>query len=316
MAAARLRRPVLVVAREGPPAALRNVFATERLQDWEPREATDVLHARFLLQGGSCEVMLLDSPGRGNEEVEAICRLAARHRVPVVVLNGSEWSVDGGAAEKGWHLCLPRDLALAHPALLDEALAAAARCRRLQREVGRAAAALRECGRRADRLAALLWEAAACDHPQWLTQRSLMGRLEQELARAHRHRVPLGLVIGEVREGPGGAEECAPVGTRTWVIDQITRGKRRSDVSGQYGPRGFLLLLPDTSAEGARTFCRRMGGVLREVPAAEPGGRALPPPHIDFGVAAFPEVGSAAGLLCRAEERLEEAQADDGRKDD
>jgi hypothetical protein len=316
MGAARLRRPVLVVAGQGPAAALRNVFSTERLQGWEPREATDVLHARFLLQCGSCEVMLVDSPGPGNEEDEALCRLAARHGVPVVVLAGGERSGGEGDGAEGWHLGLPRDLALAHPDLLGEAFAAAARCRRLQREAGQAAADLRECGRRADRLAALLWEVAAGDHPQWLTQRSLMGRLEQELARAHRQRVPLGIVIGEVREGPDGGGEGGDSEPRTWVIDRIARGKRRSDVSGQYGPRGFLLLLPDTPAEGARTFCRRMEGLLREAPAAEPGGREFAPPHIDFGVAAFPEVGTAAGLLCRAEERLEEARGDDGKVDD
>jgi hypothetical protein len=156
MAAARLRRPVLVVAQERPPVALHKAYTADRLQGWEPREAADVLHARFLLQFDAADVLLLDVPGPPGEEDEAIVRLAARHGVPVVVLSVGGWA--GGEEGKGWHLCLPRDLALAYPVLLDEALAAAVRCRRLLRDVSRAAADLRECGRRAERLAALLWE--------------------------------------------------------------------------------------------------------------------------------------------------------------
>jgi GGDEF domain-containing protein len=129
-----------------------------------------------------------------------------------------------------------------------------------------------------------------------------MGRLEQELARAQRQKVPLGLVIGQVRDRPGGEGEDAAARCR--LVERITKGKRRSDVAGQYGPSGFLLLLPDTAEGGAATCCRRLEGLLRQ----GEGGPGWAPPHVDFGFSAYPVAGGVAGLLCRAEERLEQAQ--------
>jgi GGDEF domain-containing protein len=85
-------------------------------------------------------------------------------------------------------------------------------------------------------------------------------------------------------------------------------------VAGQYGQRGFLLLLPDTGESGAGTLCRRLEGLVSQAPVPAQEGLVLTPPHVTFGVAVYPEVGSAAGLLCRAEERLAEARADLGAK--
>ena len=36
-----------------------------------------------------------------------------------------------------------------------------------------------------------------------------------------------------------------------WVTDRITRAKRRCDVAGHYGVRGFILLLVHTPEAGA-----------------------------------------------------------------
>ena len=47
------------------------------------------------------------------------------------------------------------------------------------------------------------------------------------------------------------------------------RSKRRCDVAGQYGPQGFMLLLPQTPPEGAVHFCRRLQGLLDDVPPTD-----------------------------------------------
>jgi GGDEF domain-containing protein len=300
--AVQVRRPVLVAARDREWLELARAFAADRLRGWEARQATDFPHARFLLQHEACDILLLDRDSFLDEDGEALVRLASRQGVPVVVLSGC---VPGGAADAAEddRLCLPRELALEYPALLDEALEAAARCRRLQRDLHRMAEEVREWRRRADQLATLLWEAARADgHTEWFSQRFLMGRLQEELARAERRRAPLSLVVGEIQASPGG--EGPDPAARTRVVDRIAQGKRRSDVAGQYGPRGFLLLLPDTSDGGAAACCRRLQGLLRE--SAGPGP---PSPRVDFGAASYPAAGSAAALLCRAEERLEEARS-------
>jgi GGDEF domain-containing protein len=303
MDAVHVRRPVLVVARDREWAALADAFAADGLRGWQARKATDFLHARFLLQHEACDALLLDGASFLDEDGEVLVRLASRQGVPVVVLSGGEASGEGDDAAEDERQCLPRDLALEYPALLAESLKAAARCRRLRHDVSRAAEEVREWRQRADQLAALLWEAARADgHAQWCSQRSLMGRLQEELARAERRRAPLSLVVGEIQAGLGG--EGPDLAARTWVVDRITQGKRRSDVAGQYGPHGFLLLLPDTTDGGAAACCRRLQELLRETPAAGPASL-----RVDFGTASYPTAGSAAGLLCRAEERLEQARA-------
>ncbi len=299
----RVCRPVLVAAKDREWTALARAFTADRLQGFQPSQATDFLHARFLLQHEACDILLLDETSFADEESEALARLAARQGVPVVILSAGEAPAGTEDAEEEGHPRLPRHLALEHPDLLDEALKAADRCRRLQRDVSRAAEEVREWRRRADQMAALLWEAAAADgHRQWYTQRTLMGRLQEELARAERRQAPLSVVVGDVQADPDAA-------ARTWVVDRVTQGKRRSDVAGQYGPHGFLLLLPDTGDAGAAACCRRLQGLLRQPDTLAPAGPEPPPPQVAFGTASYPAAGSAAGLLSRAEERLAEARA-------
>jgi GGDEF domain-containing protein len=297
-----VRRPVLVAARDQEWAALTRAFAADRLRGWEARQATDFPQAQFLLQHGACDVLLLDGVSFPGQEGEALARLAARRKVPVVVLAGCETPGTAEDGEEDGNLRLPRDLALDHPALLDEALRAADRCRRLRGDLDRAAEEVREWRQRADRLAALLWEAAPADgHGQWCSQRSLMGRLQEELARAERRQGSFSVVVGDVPADPDPA-------ARTGVVDRITQGKRRSDVAGQYGPYGFLLLLPDTGDAGAVACCRRLQGLLRRHPADTSAGPGPASPHVAFGIASYPAAGSATGLLSRAEERLQEAR--------
>jgi diguanylate cyclase (GGDEF)-like protein len=87
---------------------------------------------------------------------------------------------------------------------------------------------------------------------------------------------------------------------------QVNRNKRRCDVAGQYGPHGFMLLLPQTADQGALTCCRRLRPVL-EAPQGQAAGAASVQVH--FGIAALsPETATVTSLLARAEERLEQGR--------
>ena len=79
---------------------------------------------------------------------------------------------------------------------------------------------------------------------------------------------------------------------------------RRSDVAGQYGPHGFMMLLPRTSETGALGCCERLRALLEQPPSLRGPLRAY------FGVAALDGAEETiTTLLSRAEERLEEARS-------
>ena len=106
----------------------------------------------------------------------------------------------------------------------------------------------------------------------WYNQRHMLERLDQEAARARRQGGDFTVVLAEVQGAR--REQLSPAETdhlATWTAARVTQAKRRSDVAGQYGPHGFMLLLPGATAV-ARSApaggCKGAGG------AAGPGGNA------------------------------------------
>jgi diguanylate cyclase (GGDEF)-like protein len=189
--------------------------------------------------------------------------------------------------------------------------AARAEQRRKQRQVGEA---LQECRRQVRRLVSLLWGLSPTEaHPRWFTQRHMMERLQEEIARAQRYDAPLSVVLGEVRVGHGALLPPDGPQLTAWTADRVTRGKRRTDVAGQYGPGGFLLLLAQTPTAGAVVCCRRLRGMLED----GPGHNSAPPGPVEasFGISSYDTAHpNAQSLLGRAEECLERARdGDNGR---
>src|SRR5262249_61141364 len=116
----------------------------------------------------------------------------------------------------------------------------------LQRRGQETNEALEEARRQVSWLVNLLWETVPGEgRARWFTQRYMLERLEEEVVRTQRYGGPLSVVLGEV-EGPPGAKlsEDEAGQAATWVVEQISRVKRRSDVAGQYALQGFMLLLP------------------------------------------------------------------------
>jgi GGDEF domain-containing protein len=309
------RRRVLVAG--GPSAlfALRNLFSAEPLRLFEPVEADSFARARFVMQHHPCELMLvnddlflreLERTSRAAPSAEVLSWLVRPRDLPVLVLTGEEGPVVAQAYAHGAHLCLPRVMAMTYPpalaAALDRSLVGTEKCRaslRTQKQ-------LAHCRRHMDRLVHLIWRATPMqgDVP-WGTQRYAVERLQEELARVQRHGGALTVAVGDVHA------DKTDAAIHEWVTGVVSRAKRRCDVAGQYGLRGFLLLMVQTPKSGGVICCRRLQRLLQSPPEKGKSGRPL---RASFGLASGPaETTTPQALLRVAEENLELARA--GRND-
>jgi GGDEF domain-containing protein len=199
---------------------------------------------------------------------------------------------------------LPRSLVLEHPPVLAAALRQASRWNGLQRRLRLAAEDLRECRHQVSRLVGMLWESTPLEaSTRWFTQRHMMERLQEEIARAARHGNAFTVVLGELRLRPDGPfQSVSWAQLSTLAAERIGRVKRRSDPIGQYGPHGFMLLLANTSEQKAVAFCRRIEQELSHE-------SSLAELVTAFGVAGFAAgTPTSQSLLGRAEEQLEQAR--------
>ncbi len=298
-------RRVLLVATDKERTEFRIVFQTEPLREWEIIEADSLEQARFMVQLDPCDVLLVDCSlyrvGAGSDW----SWLAGQRRVPVLFLVPGEQESAGILPRHATPYWLPCDLARHHPQVLAVMLKQAAEFGDLQRRGQKTSDALEDCRRQVTRLVNLLWEAVPGEgRVRWFTQRYMLERLEEEVSRARRYGGPLSVLLGEVEAPPTGEVPGGEVRQASpWTVDRISRVKRRSDVAGQYGLQGFIMLLPHTDEAGAAGCCRRLRSILQQpVQSAEPAGS----PRVHFGLASFsPETTTLKSLLSRAEQRLE-----------
>ncbi len=292
----------VVIVGEGEVAAnLAALFASDStLHAWEATLAESVEHARFFVQLQACHVLLVDRSALGPLAENVLGWLSASATIPVIFLSQADPDLLQHGLARGVHLWLPRDLVLQQPAVLAEALHHARRSRQHPTDTLSAADEAGDCHARIERLADLLWNALPVEgRPGWLSQRFLLERLHEEVVRSDRHGTPLTLVLAELalesdeKPQPGGMEQAV----RAWTAERILRGKRRSDVAGQYGDRCFLLLLPHTSTDGAGEVCRRLRRDIGQAPWRL---------HASFGVASYSSSHrTPTSLLRLAEEGLE-----------
>jgi len=272
--------------------------------------------------------------------------LAWQQNTPMVFLSDRGVNLQR-AYELGAGVCLSRKMAIEHPPLLAAALEEAMRSSVVRQGYRRTRERLADSRRHVDRLVNMMWRTSArMADGRWLSQRAMLDRLSEELARVERHQIPLSLAIGEVRpvddvapdyvadDAMGQFSTSADVG-RTflsvetdksvrptkkdafddslalpeWTMDLIAKGKRRSDVVGQYGPGGFMILMTHTPVQGGIHCCRRLQIAIEHAQNEMPG------PHTDlhayFGIAGAAKGKlSAAVLLRAAEQNLEAARAD------
>lgn len=306
------RRRVLIVAAAAERPKLRSLFAQEALDEWEPLEAESFERARFILQQDvCCDVLVVDESLYRPDDSEGLSWLAAQREAPVVFLSDPTPQAIMDVVERGVNQWLPRDLALGQPALFQAVLHQALRWNDQRQRLRLAGEALYECRRQVSRLVSLLWETAPGDgRPRWFTQRHMLERFQEEIARSVRHSHALTVVLGEVRVASHeGAQPANPPHLTAWTAEQLGKVKRRSDVAGQYGPHGFMLLLPDTSVDGAVHCCRRLQQTLEHA-SPPPGTQGLVRTY--FGIASLSGAArTPKSLLSSAEQCLEKAKQSD-----
>lgn len=135
-------------------------------------------------------------------------------------------------------------------------------------------------------------------------RRLLRQRLEEETMRSARSGRPFALLMVDLdhfkevndrhghQVGDSVLRECAA------TLRECLRG---SDVVARYGGEEFCVLLPDTSARGARLVAER----LRQAVA----GLSAPVPTVSVGVATSEQGGSAEDLIRHADEALYQAKS-------
>ena len=309
------RRRVLLASRPRIARALQAQFDAGLFPGWDAVEADGLERARFILQMEPCDVLVLDADLYRNGGDDALSWLGGPDETPVLLLADGAPGLVVEALSQGADHWLPRDLALSCPALLAATLQTAAHLADLRRRARQAGETLADCRRQVSRLVSLLWEATPAEGRHgWFNQRHMLERLDEEVARTQRHGGAFSVVLGEVQGGR--REHLSTAETHhlaTWTAARLTKAKRRCDVAGQYGPHGFMLLLPGATTVGAVGCCRRLQSVLEEPPPLEE--TPLPPVQACFGLAAFsPAASSMKALLRQAEERLDRAKCGVGER--
>jgi hypothetical protein len=191
---------------------------------------------------------------------------------------------------------------VAHPPLLQRVMEQAVETRKAIAGHERTRESLVESRRNIDRLVQMLWRTTPRHDDHWYPQRHVLERLDEEAARCRRHDVPLSVAVGELT-----STDDQSLSLPDWAAEAIVRGKRRSDVVGQYGPNGFLMLMMHTPKPGGVTCCRRLQDVLEHPAENQAGPHA--PMRSYFGIAtATDERSVPQSLLHVAEMNLEEAR--------
>jgi diguanylate cyclase (GGDEF)-like protein len=284
------------------------LFHRAGLTTWKVVTATSTAEAALLLESNGCDVTLMDERTLREEGITALAWLTPSEAPPVVLLADVAPTVAAETYARGVSLWLPLSEVCQCPALLARALERVVHWHDLQNRHGHTRETLDACQRQVDRLVGLLWRTAPLHvEKRWYTHRHMLERLEEELARAERHQLPLSVGLGQLRSESGQQLDLADPAWLDWTADSVTRGKRRGDIAGQYGLSSFMLLMSHTPAAGGVSCCRRLQTQLEHLGVGRPDPRQQI--RAFFGVASCTGRGQTAqALLRRAEEYLEAAR--------
>src|SRR5262245_13182053 len=298
----RPRRRVLVVAGASAVFSLRNLFAQDPLMaKWEPVEAESLARARFVMQHHPCELAIVHDDLLAREREQALSWLKRDHDTPLIVLAGDKGPMVAQAYQHGADICLTREMLATCPSILAAALERAVSLRARYQNAERAQQQVMHCRRHMDRLVNLIWRTTPMGGDSgWGSQRYTLERLQEEVSRVQRHGGAFTIAVAEMQPEKDALDN--------WTSELILKEKRRCDVAGQYGLRGFLLLMVQTPKAGGVMCCRRLQRLLQTRTERGPHGpvRAL------FGLASCsPEIATPQALLRAAEQNLERAKTAD-----
>ncbi|HET8568831.1 MAG TPA: diguanylate cyclase [Candidatus Limnocylindria bacterium] len=140
-----------------------------------------------------------------------------------------------------------------------------------------------------------------------LNRRSLVERLEAEIAEARRHGDALCVVMCDLdglKEINDSAGHLVGDEVLRRLADGLRTSARAEDLVARFGGDEFVLLLPRTSLLQGQALVARIGSRLRDVTYIW-GGRAQPLPRVSIGIAAFPDDGlTIEQLIAAADARM------------
>jgi hypothetical protein len=296
------RRRVLIAVNKTHEGEMKSLFEREPLAAWQPLFADGFSRARFTLQHNPCEALIVHEELLENEASQGLAWLAWQKEYPTLFLGQSPVRFQR-AYELGVQHCLTYPMALAHPLLLRTVLEQLRKSYESSLVLSRTRDQLSHMRRHIDRLVTMIWRTAPNrEDSHWYSEPFMLERLQEELARAERHKVPLSLAIGELKD-----EETPEPILPNWTPDALVKTKRRCDVVGQYGPSGFLMLMVQTPKTGGVTCCKRIQSSLEHSAESLPGPRGAVRAY--FGVAtAHGDHLSPQSLLRSAEQNLDAAR--------
>jgi diguanylate cyclase (GGDEF)-like protein len=137
-----------------------------------------------------------------------------------------------------------------------------------------------------------------------LNRRYLQERLQEELARSERHMHPMSLLMLDL----DGFKICNDseghlVGDRILqnVADTLSKAVRSMDILARYGGDEFMVILPETSEQGAIEIAERLRDSVSKgrarTPEAAGAGPDLCPLTASIGIVCYPEHGETVELL-------------------
>ncbi|MFI5307985.1 MAG: diguanylate cyclase [Polyangiales bacterium] len=144
--------------------------------------------------------------------------------------------------------------------------------------------------------------------------------IESELARAKRHGHPVSLLFIDVDHFKAYNDKNGhPAGDRllSRLADVLVGGRssglpvqtRASDIAARYGGEEFVMVLPETSVEGAMIKADRIRRTVGEFPFEGPDGEPVAGVSVSIGVATFPDhAGDKQQLLDVADRELYRAK--------
>ncbi len=144
-----------------------------------------------------------------------------------------------------------------------------------------------------------------------INHRTFYQRLEEEIARAKRHNLPLSLVIIDTdclkRMNDSYGHLTGDEMLRTFAR-LIASGVRRGDIVARYGGDEFAILLPHTTPEATRALCERLRRRIETYQFQV--GEQVEQIGASFGVAGFDPLVDSEGaeIVRRADEALYKAK--------
>lgn len=296
------RRRVLVAVNKTHEGEMKSLFEREALASWQPLFADGFSRARFTFQHNPCDALVVHEDLLEAEGNQGLAWLAWKKDYPTLFV-GQSGARFQRAYELGVQHCLAYDMALSHPPLMATVLDQALKASKVVNELRISQALLTKTRLHVDRLVTLMWRATPHQEDnQWYSEPFMLERLQEELARADRHKVPLSLAVGEMQD----EEKLDPI-LPDWTPDVLVKSKRRCDVVGQYGPRSFMLLMVHTPKAGGITCCKRMQNFLEHSAEELSGPRKAV--RAFFGMTSTNgDRMSAQSLLRAAEQNLDAAR--------